>query len=584
MGMLGQHSAPSSALHQWLTADLLQEEAGKQLYEEGQGLLARQRVLSVREDGPAVIGVVAAGRQGPYSVLLSASGEGNVFDCQCPDFRVRFFCKHVVAVGLAWLSLTGGAQRPSVVPSSPSEDTRPTTPAALRAWVDTHQVMHAGLASVAVLRPYLPASLQAHHIFHYLSQASVFAVLAEGAMKGYLRARDEEVLKDAAWAWLRAEADRVRRGLEQEAPAPPRLPPTDERLAPLVDALLRERERVRARAVPRALEAPAEVHLQERPPRLFVSESSRPEGGAGATRPVSARVTLEPRALLEGGPGLSCPCASMSGADASCVHALTALDAVLEVLSRERSHEFNTRLAELLFVLPAQELLGALERASLTARAHAAPAPIHPVTFRLERARAGGFSLRTYVHRPTKKGGHSRGIHVILRDSPEVRAALTLPGELEALALIDAGAALSPHGMGFGSARREGWPLLIHALRALAHSPRLRLAERPDVPLRVREAPLGFTFEEAEDGTLRVRPSVEGRGLRPEDLSPPPLEPQAAEPWLLVEPEVPRVTLLSVSPEPAHCSRRCESTAPGCRCPRAHRCWTAWVAWRPASH
>ncbi|MCP3136051.1 DEAD/DEAH box helicase [Pyxidicoccus xibeiensis] len=548
--MLGLPSAPaSSPLRHWLTEDLLREEAGKRLFEQGQELLARQRVLSVREHGASVAGTVEAGRQGPYFVQLSASGEGNVFDCQCPDFWDQFFCKHVVAVGLAWLRQqghAGDARGPADVAPS-SDELRPSSPMALRDWVERHQVMHAALASIAVLSPYLPAFLQSHHVFRYLAQTSVFATLANDAAKAYLRSRDNDVLKEAAWAWLRAEADRVRRGLEQEATAPPRPPPTDERLTPLVEALLQERARVRGRAVPRVLEAPAEVSLLERPLRLLVSESSQAGEDPGMARAAAERVTLAPLALLEGRPGLSCSCSPQG--DAPCVHALTALDAVLDMLSRRKSHGFNARLAELLFVIPGQELLGALEKASLAARVQEVPAPVLPVTFRLEGALTGGFSLRAYVHRPMKRGGFSKGTQLSWRDREQVRAVLTQPGELEALALIDASAALAPHGVGFTSARREGWPLLIHSLRALAHSPRLRLAERPDVPLCVREASLGFTFEEGEGGTLRVRPSVEGAALRPEDLCPPALESQATEPWLFVEPEVPRVTLVAVPPE-----------------------------------
>jgi len=69
------------------------------------------------------------------------------------------------------------------------------------------------------------------------------------------------------------------------------------------------------------------------------------------------------------------------------------------------------------------------------------------------------------------------------------------------------------------------------------------------VPLRVREAPLGFTFEEEEDGTLRMQPSIEGALIQAEDLCPPPRDSESPQPWLLVEPEAPRVTLVSVPPE-----------------------------------
>ncbi|MCY1017199.1 DEAD/DEAH box helicase [Pyxidicoccus sp. MSG2] len=543
--MLDSSLASSSALRQWLTDGLLRDEGGPDLYAQGRDLLVRKRVLSVRTAGESVEGVVAAGSRGPYLVRLSATGVGNVFDCQCPDFAGLFFCKHVVAVGLAWLSLTRDAPGP---PPDASDAARPSTSGALRAWLDAHHVAHAGLARLGVLRPHLPVPLQRHHVFHYLAQSSVFSVLTSDEASRYLRAGDGDALKDAAWAWLLAEVERVRRGLEQEAAAAPRGPPTDARLAPLVDALQRERERVRAHAPPRALEVRAEVHLQERPLRLLISESAGEAQPSGVHGDAFAGVRLEPRMLLEGRPALVCPCPQgfPHDAGAQCVHALTALDAVLDALCREQAAGGNARLAELLFVVPGQEILTALEKASLASRAREAPAPVPHITFRLEGVLTGGPpTVRTYMHRMMKKGGLSKGTQVGWRD--DVHAALTRPDEQEALTLIEAGSALSSSG--FTSSRGENWPLLLQVLRALAHSPRLRLAERSDVPLHVREAPLGFTFEEDEGGALRVRPSVEGAALRPEDLYAPPLALHAAQPWLFVQPEVPRVTLVAVPPE-----------------------------------
>jgi superfamily II DNA or RNA helicase len=542
--MLDPTSASSSALRQWLTDSLLRDEGGSELYAQGRDLLARKRILSVRTVGDSVEGSVAAGTRGPYRVRISASGDGDVFTCQCPAFQGRFFCKHIVGVGLAWLRLTLSSPAPDVT----AEAGRPVTPDALNAWLDAHHVQYAGRARIDVLRPYLPASLQRPHVFYSLAQTTVAEVLSSDAAQRYLRAGDKTALKDAAWAWLRAEVERVRQGLEREAAAAPRGPLTDARLAPLADALQRERARVRAHAVPRALEARPEVYLREHPLRLLVSESASEAGRLGVAGASFEGVTLEPRRLLEGGPALACSCSPAS--DAQCVHALSALDAVLDALSRDSAAPFNTQLAELLFVVPAQQLLAALEKASFAVSAREAPAPIPHITFRLEDALTGGnITVRPYLHRVTKKGGLSKGTQVGWRDRDDVRASLTLPEEREALTLTEALSALSASSYGYGAPRGNSWPLLLQVLRALAHSPRLRLAERPDVPLRVREAPLGFLFEEEPGGTLRVRPAIEAVPIRPEGLSPPPVEFQTSQPWLLVEPEVPCVTLVSVPPE-----------------------------------
>ncbi|WP_164008770.1 DEAD/DEAH box helicase [Pyxidicoccus trucidator] len=530
--------ASTSTLRQWLTDDTLRDEAGDSLYEQGRDLLARGRVLSVRELGDTLEGRVAAGKRGPYEVRISATGEGDVFDCECAGFFEEFVCEHVVAVGLAWLQQS---------PSRASASEPPTTDAALRAWLGDHQVSYAGNAPVSELRPYLPESLRQHGTLLHFPDTLVFAVLAQDDGRAHLGGRNHAALQEAAWAFLREEAERVRLGLEQEQAAAPRPPPTDARLVPLVEALQRERERVRAWVAPRALEATPAVYLQESPLRLYVSESGPVKAPFEAMRHAVKGVTLEPQALLEARPGLTCPCSW--GSEARCVHALTALDAVLDVLSRKSSADFNTQLAEQLFVVPGQRILAALETASLAAQAPAASSPADQLTFRLEGATSRSFILRPYVHRLTKKGTLSKGTQVGWRDRSEVRSLLTLPGEQDALALIDAGSALSSSASYMPAPSGGNWTLLLQALRALSHSPRLRLAERPDVPLRVREARLGFTFEEQEDGTLRVRPSIDGTPIRAEDLCPPTREPLSPLPWLLVELEVPRITLVTVPPE-----------------------------------
>ncbi|MGZ3461583.1 MAG: DEAD/DEAH box helicase, partial [Archangium sp.] len=88
--------------------------------------------------------------------------------------------------------------------------------------------------------------------------------------------------------------------------------------------------------------------------------------------------------------------------------------------------------------------------------------------------------------------------------------------------------------------------LLLQALRLLAHSPRLVHESRPGVPLRVREVPLGFAFEESEEG-LRVRPALAGTPVSPRVWRE--LMREQVSPWLYLEAEVPRLSLVSVSPE-----------------------------------
>ncbi|WP_123784038.1 DEAD/DEAH box helicase [Corallococcus macrosporus] len=528
-----------SSLEKWLTDALLREEAGEGLYEQGADLLARKRVRTVQTRGDVVEGTVAAGSLGPYSVRLSASGEGEVFSCACADFDEVLFCKHLVAVGLAWLRQSAEA---------PAAE-RPSTSDALRAWMEAHQVAHAGLAPISVLNPHLPGELQRHGALQRLSSTSVWTVLGTDALKRNLNAHHRALLEDASWDYLNREAERVRRGLEREQDAAPRPPPTDPRLKPLMEALVRERERLRARVPPRVLESPPAILLRERPARLLVSEAAAPKVAHVLSDIQFGGVVLELHALLDGGAGVQCRC-TRDGTGA-CVHALTALDAVLDSLTQASEAARNARLAELLYDVPGQHILQALEVASLPAREDDAPALESQVSFRLERGSLLPYSLRAYLHRPTKTGRLSKGTQVGWRERQDALAQLTAPGEREALALTEASASLASSGFSFNPAAEEGhWVLMLQALRALAQSARLHLAERPDVPLQVREAPLGFLFEEeGDEGTLWVRPAVEGAPVQVADLHPPTSAARTSHPWLLVERELPRVTLLTVSPE-----------------------------------
>lgn len=527
-----------STLGRWLTDALLREEAGASLYEQGQDLLARKRVLSVQARGEVVEGTVAVGRQRPYSVRLSASGEGEVFSCECAGFLEVSFCKHLVAVGLAWLRQ----------PAQPPLAERPTTSAALRAWMEAHQVAHAGLDPLSVLVPHLPEALQRHGVLPRLTNTSVGTVLGTDVARGYLNAHHRALLEDAAWSHVCREAERVRHGLAREQDAAQRPPPTDVRLKPLMEVLVQERERVRARVPPRVLEVPPAILLRERPVRLLVSES-----GALPTHPLLSDahfqgVIVEPHALLDGGAGVRCRCTPDSGA--VCVHALTALDAVLDSLTQEAEAPRNARLAELLYDVSGQSILKTLAVASLEVLAEDAPAVESQVSFRLEPGISLAFTLRAYLHRPTKTGKLSKGNQVGWRDRPAALALLTAPGEREALALMEASASLASSGFNFDPSAEEGhWVLLLQALRALTHSARLHLAERLDAPLQVREASLGFLFEEQDDGTLRVRPAVDGAAVQVGDLHSPTPAARTSQPWLLVEREVPRVTLLTMAPE-----------------------------------
>ncbi|WP_233583223.1 DEAD/DEAH box helicase [Corallococcus sp. CA053C] len=286
--------------------------------------------------------------------------------------------------------------------------------------------------------------------------------------------------------------------------------------------------------------------------RLLVSEPELAAWGR-PRHPIDfeerGRVELDPRALMEGRPGLSCPC-SPRVAEAHCVHALTAVDATLEFLGRPKQAARAAKLAEVLFEAPGREILAALETTFLGRQLHEASADPEPsLTFRLEPGASRNWTLKPFLHQPAKHGGWSKGTAVMPYEGRKVAALLRDPEEQQAFALMQAGQELESSYYSYESNGVAGaYSLLLQALRALTHSHRLRLGSAPDAPVRVAEAPLGFALEE-EGRALRLRPAVDGRPVDAEALQPPPSGPTAPHPWLLVEPGLPSVTLVFVPPE-----------------------------------
>ncbi|MDY7225774.1 SNF2-related protein [Hyalangium rubrum] len=529
-------------MRRWLTREALREAAGPQMFKVGQACLEQHRVTSFDALPDTLQGQVLNRHGRPYTVVISADAEGFSCDCQCPTFHERGICKHAVALGLAFLE-SGGAVSDRSIPPPPTE--RPRTPQALQAWLEAHHLTHARRMPLSVVGPFLSEGVPGLMGLYALAHLPVTAPL-DGTLNLRRQARGaatQTQLEEAAWAWLGAEAERVRRGLEleQERVSAPRSPPADARLGLWKEALERARLRVREHAVPRLLPGRPVITLHERPVRLFVEEPGSSDAfaaGDGWGGSLKVRVVVDAFALLDEQEGLSCWCTPKG--PARCVHALAALDALLDMLADPREAPRNARLAELLFVVPSREILAAFDKAATQAHAQERPASACRLTFRLEGLEGRQPRLRPYLHRVLKRGGlSSKGSPVSWRDREEARAALSEPRELEALELCELISRLP--------LSSDGYALLLRALRLLMHSPRLFGASRPDVPLQVREAPLGFAFGESEQG-LTVHPAIEGVPFRPGELLPPSGGSEAPLPWLLFEPELPRLTLVSILP------------------------------------
>lgn len=120
----------ASPLMNILTRNALAQLAGPRSFSRGEAYFAEGAVRGLAEDE----GVITAKVQGTraYKVALRAQQGRLGFSCTCPAAAEGGFCKHAVAVGLAWLAGDVEAQPPSR--GRPQE--QPVTLKDVRAWVE----------------------------------------------------------------------------------------------------------------------------------------------------------------------------------------------------------------------------------------------------------------------------------------------------------------------------------------------------------------------------------------------------------------------------------------------------------------
>jgi len=104
-----------------LTSDALPELADANSYERGETYLEEGRVVSVAENLNVVTGRVQG--TAAYQVKLWAEDGQLAASCTCPWAAEGNFCKHCVAVGLAWLEqdseMNGGEPKAGKTPTKP---------------------------------------------------------------------------------------------------------------------------------------------------------------------------------------------------------------------------------------------------------------------------------------------------------------------------------------------------------------------------------------------------------------------------------------------------------------------------------
>ena len=207
-------SASSEALaplRRWLTRDSLFETAGPRLFKQGESCLARQRVTSFEALPDALHGQVLDRHGQPYSVAISIDADGFFCECQCSHFEGHGFCKHIVALGLAFLQ-SGGSVSERAQPPPSSE--RPQGPEDLQQWLEAHHLTHARRMPLSVVEPFLARSFRETPGLYGLEHLPVTAPL-DGTLdlrRHVQGAATQALLREAVWTWLGAEAERVRRG------------------------------------------------------------------------------------------------------------------------------------------------------------------------------------------------------------------------------------------------------------------------------------------------------------------------------------------------------------------------------------
>ena len=118
-----------SPLRALIDVQTLRRMAGAQSFWRGEGYFADGRVRNLAEDR----GTVAAEVRGTqvYRVALWAEEGGLEYSCSCPLGHDGVFCKHCVAVGLAWLGPAGAKSKKAAKREKPS-----VTMNDVRAWLE----------------------------------------------------------------------------------------------------------------------------------------------------------------------------------------------------------------------------------------------------------------------------------------------------------------------------------------------------------------------------------------------------------------------------------------------------------------
>jgi uncharacterized Zn finger protein len=94
-----------SSLRELVTSKALRLRAGDRTFVRGREYVDEGRVADLAGDGAVITATVVGTRD--YGVVLAVGDDGLVGTCDCPTGETGVFCKHLVALGLAWIGQAG---------------------------------------------------------------------------------------------------------------------------------------------------------------------------------------------------------------------------------------------------------------------------------------------------------------------------------------------------------------------------------------------------------------------------------------------------------------------------------------------
>ncbi len=94
-----------------LHRDAVAELAGERSFARGQAYVREGRVTELARKDASITGRVRGAEL--YAVRLWVGDSTLAYTCSCPQGQEKAFCKHAVAVSLAWIERVSGTEPPS---------------------------------------------------------------------------------------------------------------------------------------------------------------------------------------------------------------------------------------------------------------------------------------------------------------------------------------------------------------------------------------------------------------------------------------------------------------------------------------